>query len=134
MLGFLKSQTPRPTEPVEYPTGVFIHTELGYFYIHAQGKRMRVLSERVLKSWSPQRIILTSEAAVRKYKVTSKIRFRNGSLIHSIADGKMYLIENGERRHITSPDVFGRLGGKWQDSEPVSDDEINLHPEGEPIK
>lgn len=122
-----------PSKPVEYPSGVFIHTEKGYFYIHAAGKRMRIISERVLASWSPQRIIETTEAAVVGYKVTSKIRFRNGSLIYSITDGKMYLIENGDRRHITSPDVLTKIGASTKDVVCVSLDEIKLHPEGEPL-
>lgn len=122
-----------PTSPVVYPSGVFIRTEKGYFFIHGEGKRMRIISDRVLASWSPQRIIHTTEAAVAKYRVTSKIRFRNGSLIWNLADGKMYLIENGNRRHITSPDVLTRIGAKEKDVTIVSLDEINLHPEGEPL-
>lgn len=136
MLRFLRTQAKThdtPTEPVVYPSGVFIHTEKGYFFVHEQGKRMRIISERVLASWSPQRIISTSEAAVAKYKVTSKIRFRNGSLIYSLADGKMYLIEGGSRRHIVNPDVLRFIGAEESDAVTVSLDEINLHPEGEPL-
>jgi hypothetical protein len=112
---------------------VFLHTEKGYFFIHGDGKRMRIISDRVLASWSPQRIIHTTEAAVSKYRITSKIRFRNGSLIWNISDGKMYLIENGTRRHITSPDVLTRIGATTKDVVAVSLDEINLHPEGESL-
>lgn len=122
-----------PSTPVVYPSGVFIHTEKGYFFIHGEGKRMRIISERVLASWSPQRVIHTTERAVSSYKVTSKIRFRNGSLIWNLSDGKMYLIENGTRRHITSPDVLTRLGATQKDVVCVSLDEINLHPEGESL-
>lgn len=122
-----------PTSPVVYPSGVYVHTEKGYFFIHEQGKRMRIVSERVLASWAPQRVIRTTEAAVSKYKVTSKIRFRPGSLIYSIADGKMYLIEKEYRRHITSPDALSRIGATTNDAAVVSLDEINLHPEGEPL-
>lgn len=129
-----KKTTPLPTEPVVYPSGVFIHTEKGYFYIHAQGKRMRCISDRVLNSWSPQRIIDTTEAAVSKYRSTSKIRFRNGSLIYSLADGKMFLIEEGLRRHVITPDALTRIGAVESEAVTVSLDEINLHPEGEPLK
>lgn len=122
-----------PSSPVVYPSGVFIHTEKGYFFIHGEGKRMRIISERVLASWSPQRVIRTTEAAVAKYKITSKIRFRNGSLIWNLSDGKMYLIENGERRHITSPDALTKIGATEKDVVCVSLDEINLHPEGESL-
>lgn len=122
-----------PDSPVEYPSGVFVHTEKGYFYISAPGKRLRVLSERVLESWAPARVVYTTEAAVAKYKVTSKIKCRNGSLIWNLADGRMYYIEAGKRRHITSPDALTMLGAKSSDALIVSLDELNLHPEGEPL-
>lgn len=126
-----------PTSPVEYPSGVFIHTEKGYFYIHGEGKRMRITSERVLASWSPQRIIATSEAAAINYKITSKIRFRNGSLIWNLSDGRIYLIENGTRRHVVSPDAFTRIGVDYTNLGKhviyVSLDEVQIHPEGAPL-
>lgn len=126
-----------PTTPVEYPSGVFIHTEKGYFYIHGEGKRMRCISKRVLDSWSPQRVIETTEAAVVKYKITSKIRFRNGSLIWNLSDGRIYLIENGMRRHVVSPDAFTRIGVDYKNLGKhvmyVSLDEVQIHPEGAPL-
>lgn len=129
-------RTPQPSlpdSPQEYPSGLFIKTEKGYFYIQGPGKRMRIISERVLHSWSPQRVVYTTEAAVANYRVTSKIRFRNGSLIWNISDGKLYLVEGGKRRHITSPEALTHIGAKRSDALIVSLDEINLHPEGEPL-
>lgn len=130
----LQKKADLPTSPVEYPSGVFIHTEKGFFFIHSEGKRMRCITERVLDSWSPQRVIETTEAAVAKYRITSKIRFRNGSLIYSIADGKMYFISEGKRRHIVSPDASKRLGVRWREATWVSQAEINLHEEGEVLE
>jgi hypothetical protein len=127
-------KTDLPTSPVEYPSGVFIHTEKGFFFIHGEGKRMRCISKRVLDSWSPQRVIETSEAAVAKYRITSKIRFRNGSLIYSLADGKMYFISEGKRRHIVSPEISDRLGIRWRDAIWASRAEINLHEEGQVLE
>lgn len=126
-------KTTLPDAPVDYPSGLFIKTEKGYFYISEPGKRMRIISERVLNSWSPQRLVYTTEAAVAKYRVVSKIRFRNGSLIWNLADGKLYLVEGGKRRHITSPEALTRIGAQRSDALTVSLDEINLHPEGEPL-
>lgn len=124
-----------PTSPVEYPSGVFIHTEKGYFYISGPGKRLRCTTKRVLDSWKPHRVIETTEAAVANYKVKAKIRFRNGSLIYSMADGKLYLISDNLRRHIQSPEAAERIGapGGRRDAVCVSAAEINLHEEGEPL-
>jgi hypothetical protein len=111
-----------------------VKTQRGYFYIASPAKRYRVLSERVLNSWAPPRVVDTTEAAVSKYKTTSKLKFRNGSLIHNLADGRIYLIVNGKRCHIESPDVLSRLGATTSDIIHVSSDEINLHELGEALK
>lgn len=126
---------PQTGEPVEYPSGVYVHTEKGYFFVRSATKRYRCITKRVLDSWAPQRVIETTEAALANCKVGAKLRFRNGSLIHSIADGKIYLISDGTRRHVTSPEALARIGavGNRTDTISVSLDEINLHPEGLPL-
>ena len=123
------------SNPVEYPSGVFIHTEKGYFYIMGSEKRFRCLSKRVVDSWAPSRIIETTEAAVKNKRIAAKLKFRNGSLIHNIADGKVYLISEGKRRHMQSPEAFEMLGAKRDRKHvmSVSLAEINLHEEGEPL-
>lgn len=122
-----------PSKPVAYPPGTFVETESGYFYIVSPVKRYRLLSRRVLDSWSPARVVKTTEAAVSKYKISSKLKFRNGSLIHNVADGKIYLIVQGKRCHITSPDVLEMLGATSKDVMHVSEDEIRLHEAGEAL-
>jgi len=118
---------------VVYPSGVFIHTEKGYFFIVNDVKRYRLVSERVVASWRPQRIIETSEATVSKYRIAAKMKFRNGSLIHNLADGKIYLIVDGKRRQMVSPEAFDRIGAKMSEAVTVSKDEIELHELGEEI-
>lgn len=125
--------TPLPESPTEYPSGSFVRTEKGYFFIKGPGKRLRITSTRVLLSWAPQRVITTTEAAVSTYRITNKMGFRNGSLIWNLADGKLYLVEGGKRRHITSPEALSRIGAKSSEALTVALDEINLHPEGAPL-
>ena len=123
-----------PDKPVDYPPGTFIHTERGYFYIVSDTRRMRLTSKRVLDSWRPPRVVETTEAAVSKYRVSTKLRFRNGSLIHNIADGRIYLIVEKKRCHVVSPDVLERIGATSKDVIHVSEDEIKLHELGESLK
>lgn len=126
-----KSQS--STEPTVYPAGTFLETEKGYFYIVNDTKRYHLISARALNSWNPHRVVKTTEAAVRKYRVAAKMKFRNGSLIHNLADGRIYLIVNGRRCPIVSPDVFERLGARGKDVVTVSKDEIELHELGDEI-
>ncbi|MBU1010505.1 MAG: M23 family metallopeptidase [Bacteroidetes bacterium] len=54
-------------------------------------------------------------------------------LIKLINDPKVYLIENGQRRWITSEEAFNNLGLDWKDIITVSQNIINLFPEGDTI-
>lgn len=129
---FWKRQTkPLPSEPVVYPTGSFVKTEKGYFYIAKPGKRYRIISERLLASYSPHRIIETTEAAVANYRISARLKFRSGSLIYNISDGKMFLIEDGKRRWVTSPEALDRIGADYDDAVVVSKQETDLHEMGE---
>lgn len=125
-----------PTTPLsDYPQGTFLKTEKGYFYVVSATRRFRFTTTRVLESWSPQRIVDTYEdhPAVKKLKVASKMKFRNGSLLYCQADGKMYLVSDNKVRHITSPDILTGLSMSRQSAVWVSDAEIKLHEEGEPL-
>lgn len=130
-------QPPRPSSPVDYPAGVFVETEKGYFYISAPNKRYRCLTKRVLDSWAPPRVVLSTEAACANFKVVAKLKFRNGSLLHDVSSGKMYFISEGKRRHLVSPDAWDKIGAvAWNNATRpirVSLDEINLHEEGLPL-
>ena len=123
-------------QPTDYPIGTFLKTEQGYFYVRGETKRFRFITQRVLDSWSPSRVVNCSESdpGVKKLKVTSKMLFRDGSLLYSQADGKMYLISGNKRRHIINPDWLEALGINRNRVPWVSLDEINLHEEGEPLK
>ena len=126
-----KHTTLLPSKSVAYPVGSYVKSEAGYFYITSNTKRFRFISKRVLDSWNPQRIIITSELALSNYRIAAKMRFRSGSLIHNISDGKIYLIESNLKRHIINPDALVSLNAKTSDVIVVSLDEINLHETGE---
>lgn len=135
-----RKKTDPPLGPVAYPAGTFIKTEKGYFYIAGANKRYRITSVRVLNSWSPPRVVDTTEAAVAGFRVVAKMKFRNGSLIWNLSDAKLYLIENGKRRWLKNPAWFDWLGVEYtkhaifpKNAICVSADEIALHELGEDL-
>lgn len=119
-------------EPTVYPDGVCVETPQGVYLIKGQ-KRYRVPTQRILDSWAFPLIVETTEEALRNYKVAARLGFRDGSLIYNIADGKMYLVSNNKRRHITSPDALELLGVDRSRVVNVSNFEINLQQLGEDI-
>lgn len=132
-----KKQNLLTKTPTEYPFGTYVETEAGYFFIKDASKRYRITTGRCLDSWRPHRVVKTTEAAVKRYRIAAKMKFRNGSLIWNISDGKVYLIEDGLRRWVRNPDVFWKLGldptKTMKEVVWVSMDEINLHREGDDL-
>lgn len=123
-----------PTEPVVYPVGVCVITDKSPYLINKDGKRYRIVSQRVLNSWNFPLVIPTTEPALRRYPVAvTKLPFRDGSLLNNIADGKLYLVSEGKLRHVVSPDVLDRFGLDHLMAVVVSEDEINIMKQGEAI-
>jgi hypothetical protein len=116
--------------PVDYPDGVMVQTESSYYYIRG-GKKFKAYSVRAFRSWGITPI-KGSESSLSSIPLAkSPLGFRDGTLIHNVADGRMYLISGNARRHIVSPDVFDRFGWKRRGAIKVSDAETQLHPEGD---
>ena len=130
---FARTKKNLPTKPTEYPPGTFVESDLGYFYITSPSKRYFIITKRVLDSWSPPRVAKTTEEALKNYRVASRMKFRNGSLINNMADGRLYLIVEGLKCPVVSPDVMPRIGASQRDVILVSKDEAGLHKLGEEI-
>ena len=64
-------------------------------------------------------------------KLAGKLGFRDGTLIKNISDGKIYLISQNKRRHVTDPDTFSKYGLDRNSVVEVSDMETNMHDLGE---
>jgi len=94
---------------------------------------MRIPSEDIVTSWRFHRVISSNEIALKNYKIMGKLGFRQGSLIHNIADGKIYLVSENKLRHIQSPKALSLIGAVYDDAMVVSDADVKLHEEGLPL-
>jgi len=117
------------SQPTNFPSGIAVKTDKDTYWIK-DGKRYRLISSRAADSWSFTTVLAT-EAALVGIKVAGKLGFRDGSLIKSLADGKMYLVSQNRLRHIVSPDSFGLYGLDRSKVVEVSDKEIAAHDLGE---
>lgn len=125
-----RTAKPLPAAPVDYPSGTCVLTEAGVFYINSR-VRLRVPTDRVFDSWNFPLVVESTEAAVKKYPITGKLGFRDGTLVKNIMDAKMYIIAKSKRRLITSPNVLANLNLQEKDAILVSEQEILLHQEGD---
>jgi hypothetical protein len=57
-----------------------------------------------------------------------------GKLVVASNDQKIYLIQNGRKRWITSPDVMQKHGFRWDAVNRVPPAELAALPEGEPVQ
>lgn len=136
---FLRKPKPQtranlPTEPVEYPSGICVKTEKAAYLIQKDGKRYRIPTKAVLESWNFPLVVNASEAALAKHPVAVlKVGFRDGSLLNNIADGRLYLVSAGRLRHVVDPAVLDRLGVNHLMARVVSEAEIQMMKQGEPI-
>lgn len=129
-----KSRASLPTEPVDYPSGICVKTEKAAYLIQRDGKRYRIPTKAIMDSWNFPLMVDTTEAALSKYPVAVlKLGFRDGSLLNNIADGKLYIVSAGKLRHVVDPAVFDRLGINHLMARVVSDAEIKMMKQGEPI-
>jgi len=60
-------------------------------------------------------------------------RLPSGTLIQALNDPKVYLLENGAKRHIVNENVFVRRGFLWRRIQPVSVPFLQDVREGEPV-
>ena len=124
-------QIPLITSPTDFPSGIAVKTENSTYWIK-DGKRFRLISDRAEKSWDFI-TVMALESSLVNIKKAGILGFRDGTLIKNIADGKIYLISQNKRRHITTPDVFDKYGLDRSRLIEVSSKEAEMHELGESL-
>lgn len=117
------------TLPTNFPSGMAVKTNTGTYWIK-DNKRYKLISERAAKSWCFVEANATDNA-ISHIKLAGKLGFRDGTLIKDISDGKIYLISQNKKRHITDPDIFSKYGLNKSKIIEVSQSESNAHELGE---
>lgn len=114
-------------EPV-VPNGLIAITENGSFLVK-NNKRYKFVSDRAKNSWN-LREVLTSENAMKDFRIAGTIGFRDGTLIKDISDHKLYIISDYKKMHVVDPDTIVKLGMRTWDAMEVSKKEASMHQYG----
>lgn len=127
-----KKKSPQSFSPIlkgkAYPiSGLFYITEKGTFYIKAS-KRYKVYSDRCFQSWNIKPIH-SSFDQISHISYAGVLGFRDGTIIHNLADGKIYVVSDNKKLHLKTPDAFPE---GWIEANKivVSEEEANLHKDG----
>lgn len=130
-----KRKPPLRTEPLTLHSGSVVKTEDGYFFITKSKigvtTRRRIPTYRVLQSWNFARIIECAESAVAHYPILGKLGFRDGTLIRTLFENRLYIIADRKRHPVTSPEALADHGLTLEDAILVSEEEADLHKEVE---
>jgi len=127
-----------PTEQVKYPQWTFVNViNTNKFYLLLDKTKMEFISERAFHSWGKPYISVTKES-ISGYTKWKDIGFAVGTILCSSIDNTQWFISGkdvlaGERRLITSPDFYQKLGFDLSWSYVVSLAEIDFHSRGEDI-
>ena len=123
------------TEPYDYPPGTAVVTDKGSYFINKDGKRYRIQSDEIFHSWMFPLVVDTTEDALKNFPVAvTRLGFRDGTLLNNIADGKLYLVSESKLRHIIGNHCLSALGLDPNQALVVSDADIKIMKQGEPLK
>ncbi len=126
-----KTSIQPPLVPTAYPSGVAVFDGVNTYFIK-NNKKYRIISERAVKSWG-FKVWYGSPESLSKIVLGGILAFRDGSVIKDVSNGKIYLVVNGLKQHITTPDFFTKFGVDPEYIIEVSAREADLHKNGEPI-
>jgi len=122
----------KPFTLEEYPSGVCVKTDTGYWYIQGKYKR-KIPSKRIFLSWSFPFVILVTDESLANLVRAKSLGFRDGTMVRAM-DGTVFLISERQRRRVTNPDFLKATGTERKQIPVVSDKELALHELGKDLE
>ena len=119
-----------------YPTGALLKTgdNPGVYYVD-NGVKHPIYTEEILQANFKGKIITTISAdELDRYESSGPVLFRDGNLIKSAQDNKVYVIANGQRHWITTEEIFDKFGYQWDNLIITAQSAIDIHPLGDDLK
>lgn len=124
------------TEADVYPTGRLLksRTSGGVIFVDAQGFRHPIYAREIFQSkFRGQVPQLARDETINALPVGEPVMFRDGELVATRTERKVYFVSNGSRRLVPDVETFRELGFKSKNIIWTTDRALNLHPLGEPL-
>jgi len=119
-----------------YPTGALLQDKAtgGVYYIE-NGVKMPVVSREIMKSnFSGKVLTAISADELDRYVSGDPVKFKDGELIRSNQDSKVYVVSNAQRHWLKTEDVFAKYGYKWDNIITTTPQAVEIHPLGDDIE
>jgi len=121
------------TTVMSHPNGTLVKTENGgTIYLIESGVKRAITSPAIFEDqgfeWDD--VVVVSKAELDNYSTGAPVAtFTEGNLLKG-SDGKIYIISDSTKRHITGPAVFEGLGYRWSNVISVSTEHLALYTTG----
>lgn len=117
-----------------FPLGAVVRAPSRELYLVQDGVKQRILDDRLLKfMFSGKKVRTATATQMAKYKAGDPVTLPDGTLARSSSSSAVYIISHGQRRPITSGELFEELGFSWANVETFNDALIEAHPIGQPL-
>ncbi len=133
----------------KFSTGRNISTPYGFYrsgtIITASGDPKVYIVDNGTKRWivnpgvfsvnyrTGRRIVWVSQSRKNSHPTGDNILRRDGAIIASYTTNKVYAIEYGKKRWITSPEAFKNAGYNWKIVRIINDNELGMYLDGDDI-
>ncbi|MBI4714069.1 hypothetical protein HY771_02705 [Candidatus Uhrbacteria bacterium] len=126
-------------EPIDtktiYPKGTLLQNNKtgGVFFVQ-NGKKRPIFSKEILKTnfLSPS-LTLVSETDLDAYETAEPLLFPDGTLVAKKESPEIFVISDGQRKHISDEATFVSMGWKWNQIVWTNERSILLHPLSESV-
>ncbi len=113
-----------------FPSGQLLRSSStgGVVFIDAAGTKHAIYSREIFRSqFRSQRPASVPDEALATYPAGDPVKFRDGELIGTKSEGKVYFVSNGLRRPIPSLEAFRQLGFKTKNVIWTNERSVTVH-------
>ncbi|MBU2595918.1 DUF4091 domain-containing protein, partial [Patescibacteria group bacterium] len=132
----LKNLIKEQEKKITHPNGSLIKVEGDpAIYLIENDKKRPIPSWSVFASqFNSRAVIIVSSSEVNNYPLGDPLKYQEGTLFRTRDNSSVYVVENGKKRLIPSPQIFEGMGYNWGEIIIAEDNNIlGLHPKGEDI-
>lgn len=124
------------TEDSVYPVGQLVqNNKTGGIYFVQDGMKHPIWSADILRRGFGHRpIVAASPEDLEQYTTGMPITYGDGELLKAEGEPAIWVVSNGEKRLISSADVFNDLGYDWDAIIEIPKKILDLHPTGDPLR
>lgn len=119
-------------DPIKYaaPEGVLAKDEGNHIFLLQAGRKRPITSAQLFERLGYKWENATFNTDTKFFLPGPAMLYPTGTLLKSRSDGSVFMIENAQKRLITSAQLFERLGYKWESIVNAEPREVEVFPAG----